>query len=159
MYKTVVDTAREGGDLELANEATYRRYVDLNRGDAWPKATLDNVFYRGVAGYMVKPLRPLVCLLLLWLIGTMVRYVASMRQTASDPPLTVADHLGVALGEAGRAIIRPTPKLPPGSNLLEWSSIGRLAEYLASKILLIILVIAISNNSTALDKIVEAVLP
>ena len=38
MYKTVVETATESGDLELANEATYRRYVDLNRGDAWPKA-------------------------------------------------------------------------------------------------------------------------
>ena len=31
MYKTMVETAKEGGDLELANEATYRRYVDLNR--------------------------------------------------------------------------------------------------------------------------------
>ena len=68
-------------------------------------------------------------------------------------------HLGVALGEAGRAIIRPTPKLPPGSNLLTWGSIARVAEYLSSKILLVILVIAISNNSDALDKIVEAVLP
>jgi hypothetical protein len=159
MYKTIVETAKEGGDLELANEATYRRYVDLNSGDAWPKATLDNVFYRGMAGYMVKPLRPLVCLLLLWFVGTMVRYVTSMGQTAGGPPLTVADHLGVALGEAGRAIIRPTPKLPPGSNLLTWPSIGRLAEYLASKVLLVILVISISNNSNALDKVVEAVLP
>ena len=88
MYKTIVETAKEGGDLELANEATYRRYVDLNSGDAWPKATLDNVFYRGMAGYMVKPLRPLVCLLLLWLVGTMVRYVTSIRQTAGGPPLT-----------------------------------------------------------------------
>ena len=160
MYKTVVETATESGDLELANEATYRRYVDLNRGDAWPKATLDNVFYRGMAGYMVKPLRPLVCLLVLWFVGTMVRYVVSMRQPAADgPALTAADHLGVAMGEAGRAIIRPTPKLPPGSNLLTWGSIARLAEYLASKILLVILVIAISNNSNALDKIVDAVLP
>ena len=159
MYRTVVETAKEAGDLELANEATYRRFVDLNRGDAWPKATLDTVFYRGVAGYMVKPLRPLVWLLVLWLVGTMVRYVVSIRQTAEGPPLTVADHLGVALGEAGRAIIRPTPKLPPGSNLLTWRSIARLAEYLSSKILLVILVIAISNNSNALDKIVEAVLP
>ena len=160
MYKTIVDTAKEGGDLELANEATYRRYVDLNSDDAWPKATLDNVFYRGMAGYMVKPLRPLVCLLVLWLVGTMVRYVTSIRQTADGPSrVTVADHLGVALGEAGRAIIRPTPKLPAGSNLLTWPSIGRLVEYLASKILLVILVISISNNSNALDKIVEAVLP
>ena len=159
MYKTIVETAKEGGDLELANEATYRRYVDLNSGDAWPKATLDNVFYRGMAGYMVKPLRPLVCLLVLWLVGTIVRYVTSIRPTAGGPPLTVADHLGVALGEAGRAIIRPTPKLPAGSNLLTWPSIGRLVEYLASKILLVILVISISNNSTALDKVVEAVLP
>jgi hypothetical protein len=159
MYKTIVDTAKEAGDLELANEATYRRYVDLNRDDAWPKATLDNIFYRGMAGYMVKPLRPLVCLLVLWLAGTVVRFVTSPRQTAGGPPLTIADSLGVALGEAGRAIIRPTPKLPQGANLLTWPSIGRLAEYLASKILLVILVISISNNSTALDKIVEAVLP
>jgi hypothetical protein len=147
-----------------------------------------------MAGYMVKPLRPLVCLLLLWLAGTAVRYVTSVRQTADGrpaleplavsggraslrsgdgelggeasslaasrtPPLTVADNLGVALGEAGRAIIRPTPKLPPGSNLLTWPSIGRLAESLVSKILLVILVISISNTSSALDRIIEAVLP
>ena len=38
-------------------------------------------------------------------------------------------------------------------------TIGRLLEYLVSKILLIILVIAISNNSAALDQIVEGILP
>ena len=65
----------------------------------------------------------------------------------------------MALGETGRAIVRRARRAAPGSNFLMAGTIGRLLEYLVSKILLIILVIAISNNSAALDQIVEGILP
>ena len=88
-----------------------------------------------------------------------VRDVDAAQTAGRIPPLTVADHLGVALGEAGRAIIRPTPKLPAGSNLLTWrehrqvggvSGLEDPAHDPGDRHL---------QQQHALDKIVEAVLP
>ena len=125
MLQAVADTAREAGDLDLANEATYRRFVELNRDGPWIKRAADMVFYRGITGYLVKPLRPLAGLLVLLLIGTTVRFVASGRERvprrqeagffAASPSdfASTCDRLGVALGETGRAIVRPRRSFRP----------------------------------------------
>jgi uncharacterized protein YjbI with pentapeptide repeats len=66
-------SAKAHGDLGLANNALYARQ-ELKSDRYWlPWRVLDFAFYRWVAGYLVRPLRPLAWLLLLALVASILR--------------------------------------------------------------------------------------
>jgi hypothetical protein len=67
------ETAKSAGNLGLANDLHYRIQDIASRNDGWLRRIADHAFYRGVAGYLVRPFRPL-----LWLFG-LVLFAASLR--------------------------------------------------------------------------------
>ena len=90
-------TERKDGNSDKANSAEYlllRSQGDQKSGLAW---FFDYFFYRGAAGYLVRPLHPLVALLLVIFIGWMVRLIYRDNRTR---------HLGADLKGARRATVR-----------------------------------------------------
>jgi uncharacterized protein YjbI with pentapeptide repeats len=55
-------SGKSRGDLSIANDAEYRLRIIKSRSYGTVGHALDYVFYRGVAGYFVRPLRPIVVL-------------------------------------------------------------------------------------------------
>src|SRR5262249_7549159 len=56
-------SAKTRGDIALANDAEYKLRVLESQHESWPVHVLDFVFYRGIAGYFVRPFRPLLAIL------------------------------------------------------------------------------------------------
>lgn len=73
--RRIESTAKEAGNLDLANDARYRLQEVASRDDWPPRRLADIVLYRWVAGYLVRPLRPLIWLLGLILLASLVRTV------------------------------------------------------------------------------------
>lgn len=83
VLQTIEESAKARGDLGEANDAHYALLV-LRSSDYSPVVrALDYVFYRGVAGYFVRPFRPLLVLLALATILSLVRFA---RLAATPPP-------------------------------------------------------------------------
>ena len=61
------------GDLAEANQAQYARQVLKSQGYPGWLHFLDFVIYRGIAGYFVRPFRPLIALLAVASVFTLVR--------------------------------------------------------------------------------------
>jgi uncharacterized protein YjbI with pentapeptide repeats len=61
----IEDSAKARGDVGTANDAHYRMRVLKSEDYSSMWKGLDLVFYRGIAGYLVRPLRPLLVLLVL----------------------------------------------------------------------------------------------
>jgi hypothetical protein len=70
---TAEETAKSSGKLGLANDIHYRIQEIARGDDVWPRLIADHMFYRGMAGYFVRPFRPLY-----WLLG-LVLFAASLR--------------------------------------------------------------------------------
>jgi hypothetical protein len=70
----VETTAKTHGEAAMANDADYALHALDARDDAWPFRVFDLLVYRWVAGYLVRPLRPLVALLLLAAFAAAVRH-------------------------------------------------------------------------------------
>jgi uncharacterized protein YjbI with pentapeptide repeats len=66
-------SAKERGDLGLANDAHYRLQELAARNDGFPRQVADYVIYRWVAGYLVRPWNPLVCLVIIVLVAALLR--------------------------------------------------------------------------------------
>lgn len=82
----IESSAKERGDLQTANDAHYelRKLRSHDYSPVW--AAADYVFYRGVAGYFVRPLRPLIVLAAIAIMVALLRTRA--RGTAPDEPTT-----------------------------------------------------------------------
>lgn len=79
--------AKARDDLKLANDARYERRERVADGYSRPRWLADYLFYRGVAGYLVRPWHPAVTLALVWLLfaaarryGDRLRVVAGARE-------------------------------------------------------------------------------
>jgi uncharacterized protein YjbI with pentapeptide repeats len=86
----IEESAKQRGDLATANDAHYKLRELRSEGYNAFWAALDYVFYRGIAGYFVRPLRPL---LVLAVIATLVALVrtrappkASTTESAEEEP-------------------------------------------------------------------------
>ena len=71
----IEQTARSTGDIPLANAARFRMLQIDGERSSFPRRQLDWIFYEQLAGYLVRPLRPLRTLLFLILVGTVARYL------------------------------------------------------------------------------------
>jgi uncharacterized protein YjbI with pentapeptide repeats len=83
----LIESSSKGrDDLVTANDADYQLHVLRSRGYSWPLRMLDLVFYRWIAGYLVRPLRPLLALLALALLLSAVRIVVGRPLAGTDNP-------------------------------------------------------------------------
>lgn len=100
LLHTAEETAKTAGDLRLANDIHYR-IQEIARGDeVWPQRILDHGFYRGVAGYFVRPLRPLYWLLALVIFAAVVRALRSETPEPERP--TRAAGAGAPVGRGAQ---------------------------------------------------------
>lgn len=170
-------TARDSGDIPLANSARFRMLqIDGDRS-AFPRRELDWVFYEQLGGYLVRPLRPLRALALLVLLGTVARYIVDRRRERRGQVVAVSATMGpvgrqVRIGHEitgflqrfSRALIaslRPKPNVPSpvGETSVEPYVIAgmRLSEYVASKLLLVVFFLSLANYNATLREVLGSV--
>jgi hypothetical protein len=83
---TAEETAKSAGELGLANDLHYRIQEIARGDDVWPRRIADHAFYRGVAGYFVRPFRPLYWLLGLVIFAAALRALRAPRATNEATP-------------------------------------------------------------------------
>ena len=169
-------TERKDGNSDKANNAAYlllRSQGDQKSGLAW---FFDYFFYRGAAGYLVRPLHPLVALLLVIFIGWMVRMIYRDNRTR---------HLGADLKGARRATVRLGARVAkwldaltaalsaafrPKPNIsvpdedhekpIAYVIAGLLLlEYVATKVLILVFFLCLANYNETLRELIQGVLP
>jgi hypothetical protein len=80
----IESSAKAVGNLGLANDAHYQRQVLRSRHYSTPIRALDFVFYRSAAGYFVRPINPLLTLLLLAAVFTLIHIYLRNRPARPD---------------------------------------------------------------------------
>jgi uncharacterized protein YjbI with pentapeptide repeats len=84
VLESIESSSKERDDLVTANDADYRLHVLRSRTYSWPWRVLDLVFYRWIAGYLVRPLRPLLTFLALALLLSAIRIAVGRPLAATD---------------------------------------------------------------------------
>ena len=90
----IENSAKARDDLQAANDAHYALRVDRSKDFGAVKHTLDAVFYRGIAGYFVRPFRPLVILFAIVALLSLLNAVRVARGASSESDLQVAMRRG-----------------------------------------------------------------
>jgi uncharacterized protein YjbI with pentapeptide repeats len=89
ILRLIERSAKSRGDLGTANDAHYAQEVLTGDAYSWPRRSLDFAFYRLVAGYFVRPLRPLTAFVVLVLLFSIARYIRTEQeaeQNEQTPP-------------------------------------------------------------------------
>lgn len=160
----IQSSAKARNDLGVANDAYYR--IRARRGNTWGwfGHAVDVVFYRGVAGYLVVPWRPLFWLLVLALI---VAFWRSRRAPVAGPaeydwipdePRQAAPPRRIVPARLYRwghelldtfALIVPRFGGPPS---------GRRFETFVYRILLVCVLFGFANSNPTLRQMLDAIL-
>lgn len=80
ILRLIETSAKTRGDLGVANDAHYAEEVLASHGYPWPRRSLDFTFYRLIAGYFVRPLRPLTAFLVLVVLFSLARCVRTHQE-------------------------------------------------------------------------------
>jgi hypothetical protein len=112
----IESSAKARGDLSTANDAHYESQVISSRGYWLPWRVLDLVFYRTIAGYLVRPLYPLRALLILAALMSCVRAVRAAGRSAKH----VGGHLTSAVRRWPAAFLATLALVLPQS----WTSLS-----------------------------------
>jgi hypothetical protein len=169
-------TARDAGDIPLANSARFRMLQIDGERSAVPKRQLDWIFYEQLAGYLVRPLRPLRTLLILILIGTVARYLVDAYRERDELAVAGADTAAMArqvrvghevtglLQRFSRAVIaslraKPNIPSPVGETTVAPYVIAglRLLEYVTSKLLIVVFFLSLANYNATLREVLGSV--
>jgi uncharacterized protein YjbI with pentapeptide repeats len=177
ILSTIEKTARDAGDIPLANQARFRLLQIDGSRSPFPRRQLDWVFYEETAGYLVKPLRPLRTLFLLIVLGTVARYIVDARRARHGTVLVTSANVAAMnnrvrvghevtgfLQRFSRAVIaslRPKPNIssPVGETTVEPYVIAglRLFEYVASKLLIVVFFLSLGNYNATLRDVLGSV--
>jgi uncharacterized protein YjbI with pentapeptide repeats len=155
--------AKARGDLVTANDATYELHVLSSRGYSRGRRLVDLVFYRWIAGYLVRPLRPLVALVIIAIVVSLVRTVLACARPRSEgdrrrlrflpSPRSVFHGLDRFLHEFFDALGRGGPRR--GSDSDERALAPRL-EAVVYRLLLACAIIGLANSNPTLRQLVDA---
>jgi Pentapeptide repeats (9 copies) len=86
----IEDSAKRRDDLSLANDAHYRLQKLRAKDHDLVRRAADAIFYRTIAGYFVRPLRPLLSLVLAIVLFATWRSVRRSQRTERRPVFAVA---------------------------------------------------------------------
>jgi hypothetical protein len=166
--RLVESTAQQRDDLALANDARYERRKLLARDDGRPRRLGDYLFYRGVAGYLVRPSHPLVTLLVVALLFSAVHRYRPQRLWRRFPRRGRLPHLG-RLGRVGaelpallgatygrlRLVVKSPAEAPSGPE----GGHGWLvrAEAWIYRALVVVFLFALANSNPTLRQMLDAV--
>jgi Pentapeptide repeats (9 copies) len=142
-------TAQRRGDLGVANDALYSKRVLISRHYPLPKRALDLVFYRGIAGYLVRPFRPLAALVLLAALMTLIRLVLVRR------PSSWTGHVRDIWPGVRRYVHGYLDTLALVGRSKTASGGWRL-EVLAYRILLVCALVGLANSNPTLRQMIDA---
>jgi len=158
----IESSAKARGDLGTANSADYSFHVLRSKHYAWPRHLLDAVFYRGVAGYFVRPLRPLLTLLIVAAAISLVRFHRTVA--GAHPPLraaTLRPRLRAEIHAVPRLFgeyldtlthsFRRLPESSRGAGL-----VGLRLEVLLYRTLLVCVLLGLANSNPTLRQMVDA---
>src|SRR5262249_18438774 len=138
----IESSAKQRGDLGIANDAYYRLRILTSNHYGQPWRALDYVFYRGVAGYLVRPLRPLLVLFVSVFLLALIRALRLRKPSGSGSSRRLRPRqLGAAawawsqnlLADVFDTLARVVPGRGAGGEL----SLGRRVEILIYRILVV----------------------
>jgi uncharacterized protein YjbI with pentapeptide repeats len=170
ILRQIEASAKARGDLGIANDAHYAQEVLASGAYTWPRRSLDFAFYRLVAGYFVRPLRPLaafVILVLLFSIARCVRPEQEAEESDQASPQEVRARRRLRLRVVGHGLSRlggqcfDTISLvsrlkarPDGAAV---GGPGRI-EMLAYRALVVCVLIGLANSNPTLRQMLGALL-
>lgn len=149
--RVVEATAKADGDLGRANDARYRLQVLESADDPLVQRIGDVALYRGVAGYFVQPLRPVLWLLVVICAAALMRAVREQAHDAERPPP------GRVVRAASRFALALAYTVTPGGDKDDTPPLRRL-ELTAYAALLGCFVLALANTNPTLRQMVEGLL-
>jgi uncharacterized protein YjbI with pentapeptide repeats len=170
-------TARSRGSIALANDALFRRRVLENSERGQPLQILNRIFNEGVAGYTVRPLRPLFSVLVVVLFGWLVRLTSeflSLRVAGKGTTLRFNEEkmtrrldewLAVSLGALGASLhaalspkpdisVKPEQRGNLGAHVV---ATAQLVEWVSQKVLIGLSFIAIANALPAVKEFISSI--
>jgi hypothetical protein len=170
-------TARSKGSISLANDALFLRRVIENNERDQPLQILDRIFNEGVAGYGVRPLRPLFGVLVVALFGWLVRLGSEFLTLRVDGKGTILrfneekmtrpldEWLAVGLGALGESLHAAlSPKLDISVKPEQRGNLGahvvataQLVEWVSQKVLIGLFFIAIANALPAVKEFISSI--
>lgn len=152
--------AKARGDLSLANDAHYRLEVLRSQDYAWPLHVLDLVFYRGVAGYLVRPVHPLVTLLALVLVVSAIRLRRRPRRVTSGPSVQTRafslrrrTSLRGAVDGYAHEVLDTLAFIAPGRSD---TALGRRFESNVYRVLVVCALFGLANSNPTLRQMLDA---
>lgn len=164
MLQFLEQDSRARGDVAFANEARYR-YLTLSSRRLGPVPRfLDVVVYRGVFGYLVRPLRPALILLGLIALLSLVSVIRSAR-----PGAVPGASAGTAARRRGRARVVQfldesqdrLVRIPSFKFRAEGEAnarIGSWLEFVVAKVLLVGVLLGLANSNETLRKMLDALI-
>ncbi|MGH3083265.1 MAG: pentapeptide repeat-containing protein [Gaiellaceae bacterium] len=176
VLKLIESSAKAKNDLADANDAHYARQVLKSEQYSVPLRQLDFIFYRTIAGYFVRPFRPLIALLAIASIFTLARMIrarAASARAQDAPPATphsrrtvagAVAHAGRGIGRAVRALgefatslLTTLTLIAPARKGSEPERQGRQIEIWTYRILFACALIGFANSNPTLREMFDAV--
>jgi Pentapeptide repeats (9 copies) len=151
----IESSAKTRGDIGLANDAHYRLQMLASRDDSLPQRIADTIFYRGIAGYFVRPLRPVLVLLVLAVAFAVWRQLEWGRGVAGRsawrrPSLPEAERVPMRVFDSLASIGRG------GADA--GASAARRLEILTYRVLIVCALIGLANSNPTLRQMFDALL-
>jgi uncharacterized protein YjbI with pentapeptide repeats len=183
----VESSATASGDLATANDAHFRLLSLENTRSSGPKRWIDSAFYKGVAGYLVSPIHPLIAFFVLLVVLGIARGVgrrrthrrarkrpdpttsrrtargARTRAKARRAPLGVVQWAG-AIFEGMADTMANAFRRKPDVTIEDRERVGpyvvagaRWAESIAFKVLIALFLICLASSNATLRQLVDSV--
>jgi uncharacterized protein YjbI with pentapeptide repeats len=157
-------SAQARGDLGTANDAHYERRVLESRQDGWFEHALDFVFYRTLAGYFVRPFRPLAALFILAAIATAFHIGRHRWRDPAAPEADKQNRLDRQYRRArrivspfGEAYLQTLTMVVPGRGPSADERPARWIEATAYRLLFVCALIGFANSNPTLRQMFDAV--
>lgn len=175
LLRSIEATAKAQNHIATANDADYELHVLASNGYSWPHRALDVVFYRDIAGYLIRPMNPLIALLALLTLMSAVRHMRRPRERGGIT-ITAEERTWSTSGVPSRPIRRPRSHVTTraagflneywdtlaltfsrGALTRSEPNLGRRLEVLAYRVLAVCFIIALANTSSILRQLVHAI--